>query len=270
MRRLCLLTSVILAGAYLSSGCISISSFQTARTQKKDEASGFFGVGYESLVIPKKSSDELVSEFQEEIEEIKVPILEGGMRYGLTDSLDIGIRYTVPGTLAGEVKYQLTGHDSNLATAIGFGLGTGGYSSGTTNYDIFDIIVPLWISQDFTDTFSAYLSPRMINRSTTFEFEETRTDPVTNVETKSKTTDKESALFIGATVGIAFYWFVAEVGYFTVPGAQTQTGITQFMIGYWGGWDETSRKSAQRFDAPSADEEKPRKSKRKKRIAPKK
>lgn len=233
-----LIIATALSGAL--TGCISISSLQTARTQRDGEMSGFFALGYESLYFPKKSRDKDEKELEEAVEELKVPIMETGLRYGINGENDFGLKYTVPGTLALDVKHQLTGFDGPVAMAMGLGVGFGGHDSESDSfkddYDIVDLFVPFYISKDLSDTFSLYTAPRYIHRMTTYTSE----DKVKG----TKTEEKESASFIGASAGFAWYWFTLEAGYFTAVGTDGSAGIMQVMLGYWGGWDEVNKPRA--------------------------
>lgn len=230
-------------------GCVSISSFQSARTLKSGELGGQFGVGYESMKFNKPSSDSGEEQIKKTIENVKAPLLEAGFRVGVVERFDLGIKYTVPGTFGVDGKLMLIGKGGSFALSPGLGVGyatfqmssssastdstaTGTSSSSSgglkTTYTLTDIHAPLYMSIDITKAFTLYAAPRYILRTVTVKESDGK---------KSKGTGS----LVGLTVGANVYWFVAEAGYFTAAGSNNEAGIYQVMVGYWGGWDLVTR-----------------------------
>lgn len=240
---------LLLLAALVLNGCVSMSTMQTARPLIKDRFAGLFGLGFQSLVITKGGSDNgLVSE--KTIESVRVPILEAGFRYGLLDNADVGLKYTIPGVLTGDIKYGLSGENSPMATAVGAGVGYGTFSVGDSKYSIIDLNVPFYLSYDVSDTFSYYGATRVYSRSVTSD------------------DDKSSSVVIGLGGGISYHWLVAEFSYFVAPGAQEYGGIQQVMVGYWGGWDDVKKPWSTQPSLPDGEEPvKIKKTKKKKKQA---
>lgn len=226
-----------------------MSTMQTARTQNEGTGSWTTGLGYESLVITKGGSsgdNALVDE--DEIENIKVPIIEVGYRRGFSANIDGGLKLTLPGTLTGDVKYSLSGEASPTATAVGLSLGYISFSAGDSKYTIIDVGLPFYISHDMSEVMSLYFVPRPQMRMVSGE------------------SGSASVVNIGATVGMAYYWFIAEASYFTPTQVAEFGGIMQVMVGYWGGWDDVKKPWSKEASLPDV-EERPKKKKKKKQKA---
>ena len=102
------------------SACVSMSSLQSARTLKKGEWSFATGFGQESLKFIQKTND-VNSQTKEDLEEIKVPILEFYTKYGLFDKLDLGLKFTSPASISFDTKYMLLGKGRPLSFSLGIG-----------------------------------------------------------------------------------------------------------------------------------------------------
>lgn len=139
-------------------GCTSVSSMQTARTVAEGEyrflvASGLFRTDALSTSDP---------------DQVLYPYLELGTRFGFTPGWDLGFKVTAPGTLTGDVKACLYADDA-FAAALGVGvayLAVKDRSAGDDffNEDVLDILLPAYLSYDFSKEFGVYLSPRVVVR----------------------------------------------------------------------------------------------------------
>lgn len=213
----------------LFQNCISVSSFQSARTVKPGEWSGFGGISSQSVTFTKKSKD---STLEDDIEKIKVPVIEGGARWGLGESTDIGFKYTTPGSLGGEFKYMMSDpNNQDTAHAAGLGVTYASFSSGSGDdeyeYNIIDLTGSYFFTYDLSVSNSFHVSPRYILRNTTL------TEP-------DGSDDKETNSFIGVNIGFNLSGFVVEAGGFTSTG-DSEAVITQITIGYSGSHEVVNR-----------------------------
>ena len=147
-------------------GCLSMSSFQTAKTTKPGKVSAHVGLGSQGTKFSKKSEDKDEADLQKAIESLRVPILEGGLRVGLSDNFDIGGKLALlPGSVGLDMKYRLIGKGAGfgMATGIGGDYGSFTLTSGTADTEvsneitIADVWVPLYLSLSFGKTSAIYL-----------------------------------------------------------------------------------------------------------------
>lgn len=218
-------------------GCISMSSMQSARTHKKDNYSYTVGLGYESLKYNKKSSDsDEEKDIKDTLEEIKVPIIEVGGRYGLGENFDVGGKYNLLGTASIDGKYMFLGKGQPFAMSVGAGIGYGSLEAESSSEQddkakykttIIDVMIPLYMTFDINDLFALHFVPKYLQRSTST----TETDG---------SSSSDSFGVIGASAGMNFGWLFAEYSYFTSPG-KSESGIQQVMIGFSGEYDKLVR-----------------------------
>lgn len=224
--RLHLLGLMGVLGASLS-GCLTFSSFQTADTLKPGHGSFFVGAGYQQYSFIDKSEDEATKEIQTKIEKVKVPMIEYGLRYGLREDLDIGLRTGLFGSWIGDVKYRLS-QTPETSMAAGAGLSY----SNILDIQIVDFSVPFYMSYNLSRTNQLYLVPRAIFRRTTYDRDYLHGNEVVN------------STVAGATVGIASgddVQIFGEISYFGGPSEVDREGIAQAMIGINFGADNLDR-----------------------------
>lgn len=156
----------MLALATVATGCVNMSTLQTARTVPVGEYELISGGGYYlSPILSEVSASTENSE--NEVKLVGVPYLEIGGRVGMVDYLDLGLKITIPGTIALDVKYQFLDLDG-FAMAVGGGIGYLHYE--TTSHDtkftneIIDLMLPLFISYHFNEAFAVYGSPKYVMR----------------------------------------------------------------------------------------------------------
>lgn len=145
--------------SFLFSGCVSMSSMQTARTTEKDQF--VWGIGASGVNTTIKVGDEELK--------LKLPLLEYIGRYGITQKLDAGIKIGIIGTSALDVKYQYFGTaTSKAASSIGLGLGYVSVSANEakTKANIYDISVPFYFSLHPKEWVALYTNPKYICRMT--------------------------------------------------------------------------------------------------------
>lgn len=134
--------------------CVSTSALQTARVTPVGETA--WGLG---LLLIK---DELINVDSSDFNDIAVEI---STRYGITDKLDIGSKFTLFGTGSIDVKYQFLGNaESKIAASTGVGFGYLTHGSDTDKNSIFDVSIPAYFSCHPVTALSAYVSPRFIYR----------------------------------------------------------------------------------------------------------
>jgi len=199
-----------------SVSCISMSSLQTAEILKEGEGRVLLGGGYyTSPSLNKDLKDAKDSgKVETNLDDIKIPYLEVGYRRGLSESFELGFKYTIPGALGIDGKYSLLNQD-NFDLALGLGLGyfsiesggsstsqdssnSGSGSSSTTSTSdakskstVFDLTLPIYMSYRINDSFALYTSPKYILRSVS-----------SSVTENGKTTKSSGKTpMAGATVG---------------------------------------------------------------------
>lgn len=137
--------------------CVSMSSLQTAETLEKGKKQTTFGGGY--YTSQETSNGTTVS--------TKLPYLEYSYREGLAKDFDAGLKLTIVGSLAADAKYRLyDGKDFDFSVGGGVGymsLKTGSGNTETNN-TIIDLMVPLYASYRFDDSWAVYLTPRYVLR----------------------------------------------------------------------------------------------------------
>ncbi|MCB9737944.1 MAG: hypothetical protein H6747_01675 [Deltaproteobacteria bacterium] len=161
-----LLLSLVLGLA--TSGCMSISAVQTARTLDPGQVQVQVGGG--SLGVTTETRDTTTDAQGNTIkgalttDTASIPEIELGARLGLTEGLDAGLKLVFPLSLMADVKYQFLDH-SRVAGAVGL---VAGYQTVTFNDDelkTLDLVVPLYFSVDLTEWLTAYASPKYFFRS---------------------------------------------------------------------------------------------------------
>ena len=179
---------VILAA---TSGCVSMSTLQTARTLEEGHTRQSFGGG----TYKSKSKDDTGLEI-----ETNLPYVEYSYRMGLVKDVDLGLKVTLIGSYAADAKYQFYS-DEKFAASTGFGLGYMSYkiTSGSTEKEVkyIDAMLPLYLSYDFAKSFSLYMSPKFIYRSASGDA--TGSDQIKGLGIGAKIGD-QSGVFVEAAV----------------------------------------------------------------------
>lgn len=153
------LALVVALLAISQTGCISMSTLQTAQTLEKGKTQTTYGGGY----YQSPSFNKAVNN-----DDLKAPFLEFSYREGITKNWDYGLKLTIIGSVVADAKYQLIDQEKfDLSTGLGIGYFSMTSGSGTTEYKTtaIDAIVPVYASYQFTDIFALYASPRYMFRS---------------------------------------------------------------------------------------------------------
>ena len=138
---LCFLISIF-------TGCASLSTMQTARVTEKGKFDYLVDGG--SAIYGDMSTK-------------PYPIAEFGLRYGITDHLDMGFKISTSTISILDLKYQFLG-DKNSKFAGSIGLGGGiamGIADSRVSF-IYDTMLPIYFSYHPTDWLSLYCSPKYI------------------------------------------------------------------------------------------------------------
>lgn len=207
--------SFVAAVLFLLTGCVSMSTMQTARTTEKGDIAGGGGIGlagYDNGAVDTAGNS---------MGSISVPFIELYGRYGITDHLDIGAKLTIIGTFLVDGKYQLLG-DAQSKTALSAGFGFGFLTMKSENYinKIRDIHIPIYASYHPAEWFALYINPRYVMRM--------------NNSTNYGKKDNYTSNWWGATGGIRLgkkNALFAEYSYFYnsyVP----NTPLTQATVGF--------------------------------------
>jgi len=196
------------------SACASMSTMQTARTTDKNKFAYIIGLSVVRTDIPISTIDTI---------KINAPVVDLGVRYGVTDKLDVGAKISIIGTANVDAKYQFLGDKtSKIAGSIGLG---GGYISLAINASkihLYDFMLPVYFSYHPINWISLYCSPKYVFRITN------------NYNYLNQTTTNINSHWYGATGGIRIgkrVAFLAEYSYIgtsqlTEPFSQISGGIS--------------------------------------------
>ena len=183
-------TIFLILTSFAFAGCVSMSSLQTARTTPKDTSQKSVGGGVYNSKMDIGTTQS----------ETSLPYLEYSYRRGFTNDLDAGFKITFIGAYAADAKYQIYTNDK-LAFSAGAGLGYMSYkvSGGGEDQEVkfLDIMLPLYLSYDFTPSFTLYTSPKYIVRQ--ISGSTTASEGITGVTVGTKIGEK-SGVFLEATI----------------------------------------------------------------------
>lgn len=154
-------------------GCASLSSYQEARVLDKGKVQIFAGAtGYQDDL---KKMDFVTTNGVTTWDTTKNTskfMVELGARVGIWDGLDLGLKYSIPGAVNADLKYQLIGRDSASQFQLSTGL-KGGYASLTVNdgqggadeeIPVIDLIVPVYATYAPISWASLTLAPQFCYR----------------------------------------------------------------------------------------------------------
>ncbi|MCO4762642.1 MAG: hypothetical protein KC502_14110 [Myxococcales bacterium] len=102
-----------------------------------------------------------------------LPIAELGMRYGLTDTVDVGAKLVLPMSAMVDAKLQFL-DSPTYAAAVGLSLGYMGVQINDSEFTIIDVSIPLFLSYDINDYLAIYLVPKYFLRQ--LAAEDSKTD----------------------------------------------------------------------------------------------
>ena len=168
-------------------GCVNMSTLQTAKALDPGKQRILVGGGY--YASPSVNADASASTGSEV--SLALPYMEIGYRRGIIDNLELGAKVTIPGTTGLDAKYQLVSA-GDFAVAAGLGASYLKISSTDsqgmeTSTQLFDTIVPVYVSYDIAKPLAVYVSPKYVLRYAT------SVDPM---ETKTGVSN-----LVGATAG---------------------------------------------------------------------
>jgi len=170
----------------IAAGCVNMSTLQTAKALDPGKQRILVGGGY--YASPSVNADASASTGSDV--SLALPYMEIGYRRGIIDNLELGAKVTIPGTTGLDAKYQLVSA-GDFAVAAGLGasyLKISSTSNGMeTSTQLFDTIVPVYVSYDIAKPLAVYLSPKYVFRYAS------SVDPM---ETKTGTSN-----LVGATAG---------------------------------------------------------------------
>jgi hypothetical protein len=94
-------------------GCSSLSSFQDARTLEQKKGRMFIAATSHKAKVDSTSGFEDGSFY----------VIDVGARLGVLQKMDIGLKYTIPGGMVGDLKYMFTSRESKVAFSSGLAVG---------------------------------------------------------------------------------------------------------------------------------------------------
>lgn len=140
------------------SGCVSMSTMQTARTTDPGDFVYGSGVGFVSTEM----------EVEDKTYNLGMPMVEVYTRVGITEKLDAGLSYTIPGTFKLDGKYMVYGdQESTLAASVGGGIGYLNLKQDDFQNRMLDFVIPAYATVYPTSWLALYASPKYIMRSST-------------------------------------------------------------------------------------------------------
>ncbi len=150
--KLNVLTIFVLTISLTLSGCFSFTNFQTARTVGKNKTE--FGLSINAIGFSELDTSLY----------IRIPSVEIGGKYGITENMDVGVRLSNFGTFIGDFKYQFYGDkESTFAAATGISIGGSVYSfsfGSSENFGFYQFDIPLHLSIHPSEKFAFYFTPR--------------------------------------------------------------------------------------------------------------
>ncbi len=211
-------------------GCASLSSYQEAKTIDKGTNRVFLGAGTYNEQY-KKQDNEIAEEVATIVEDINWILLEGGMRIGLLDNVDVGIKLTFPGGLSVDGKYMLLGGEGELlAASVGAEFGYMSIEMTSTNSEgaetsvkstTMDFSVPAYLSIYPTDWLGLTVIPDYTFRTMS---------PASGPSSSASIYGANASLKIGSSWGL-----IAEYGYHLSTESQVeaikQVGAVLFFNG---------------------------------------
>ncbi len=157
---------------FLAAGCVSVSNFQTGKPLGKGNTQGYAAVSHITTKSKSIKIDDSIS--------ISIPIepeftfFEIGAMLGINDRLDVGLKYTFPTGGSFDGKFCLLGAGKEKGFFLSPGL-RAGYTSVSNPDDSddsddsnkstwFDMSVPIYLTMNFTESFSLSLIPTYSGR----------------------------------------------------------------------------------------------------------
>jgi len=157
----------VCAGATLLTGCPSVSTFGLARTLNQGAVQGWVAPGGGASFVSTTSGTSTATATA------AYPVLEGGVRYGITDRVELGGRLGFSGVSVdgkfGLVRSPNMEHGVNLSLDpgvgfIGYGASAGsGSSSSSTFIGVLNLTLPVLFGIDFGGH-ELVLGPRLIDQ----------------------------------------------------------------------------------------------------------
>jgi len=134
-------------------GCASMSTMQTARVTEKGKFDYLVDGGFSYFGTPQSPTDFLIS----------LRFVELGVRYGVSDHLDAGLKISSSKTMLLDTKYQLLGDKSSkLAGSVGLGGSYMAYKFDDIRTSQYHAFLPFYFSYHPVDWISLYCSPKYI------------------------------------------------------------------------------------------------------------
>jgi hypothetical protein len=220
------ISSIILSCYFLAS-CLSNGGFKTARPLKKGHHYFLAGIGKGGIKYLKETDISYNS--QKTIENSGIPSLNVGLRYGASETIELGALATLPGTLDLDSKFNLYNSDKS---SYSFYFGIGGFYLNTTNNNkhseaslinnYYSLVGDYDISKYFTLQIGPVFSWRKLK---------------TNID-DSKTSLQQ--YFGGISGGFYIKNFFFQIKASTSL-SNNNYYLKQITLGYWGGWDDLNK-----------------------------
>ncbi len=147
------LALALVASAVTLGGCPSFSTLQLPRTVPQNEVR--FAAGIEWVGIPNVTYDPTTMTYRP----LTVPQFELGVRYGLNDFMDIGVKLYIAGIEAG-VKIQPIRGPFDLSIAPAFSYIQ--FSSDGNSVGVLHVHLPILMGVNFGDRFTIAFGPKLL------------------------------------------------------------------------------------------------------------
>ena len=177
---------ILSSAALMMVGCASLSSYQDARTLEQGKASFFVGAGNFSQTYKEQDTD-IENDINDALEDWTMPLIEAGVRLGVYENLDFGLKYTLPGGINVDGKYQLVGGQEGMfGAASGLKFGYLNYKVNEAEYTTMDFTVPVYLTVYPTTWAALTVTPDFTFRTETATEGETETASIYGANTSLK------------------------------------------------------------------------------------
>jgi hypothetical protein len=150
---------VATALVFATAGCSNFSTLQTARALPTGTHRVHLGGG--ALLTSELSP--VATSSSASTSSLRFPYTEIGARFGLARHVDLGAKFTIPGSLGTDLKFQFV-DGSVLAAAAGFQVAYASLKTSGQTTHLVDLALPVYVSVDITDWFGLYGGAKYLQR----------------------------------------------------------------------------------------------------------
>lgn len=173
---------------------------QSARPLKKYHWAFKSGFGFQSIKNIQTEDKDL----DHALEGLQIPFLELGLRYGLSEKIELGVKYNTPFTGTMNSRYNLM-NDDRFAVSTGLDFGYGQFSlkpnTESQTWKIYETKIGLFSTYEFSRTMGVHGSLGFLNRFNRVEAHDQYADSQVEVHR-----------YLSTTVGCNYKFIFLETG----------------------------------------------------------